>query len=348
MGHVVSVDDKVFGRLLQDFYQVMKLEKQADASVLAKTVDEMRKGIGSQEALITSDLLIIRYKLMLDEVMAAERLMNQFEAQGRELFRHNIYLYHYFKGQISSRKKKWKEAICFYEQAESYLTEEEEKADFYYKLANAYYQTCIPALSALNTTKALHFAEHHQQRLHVAKCKLLLGLNYLEVRNFEQAEYCMQDVLECQPDELSLGLTAMVHHNLGLLYFVQHKFETAISFFEKAVHAEPKTHYLKSLYYLAESLFRANQTQEAIRYYRLGFVRSKKVEDTNYQWAFAMLHKQFIDHDNFEAVWTRGISYYESNGDRYSVHYYSLRLAEYYTFKGEEEKANHYYQLAVR
>ena len=350
MGLVLSVDDKTFWELLHDFYNVMKLEKQSEAAILAETIGTMRNDIESEEVLAAADLLIIRYQVMLGEVGTAMELLEQFEARSHDLSRQNAYFYHYFKGQILFKKKRWKEAIRYYEHAENYITDDDEKADFYYKLANAYYRTYIPALSALNTTKALAFATHHKQQLHLAKCKLLLGLNHLEIRNFDQAENYLREALDCQPGphETSLDLTSMVHHNLGLLCFVQHLFDEAVNYFEKAVYADPCTHYMKSLYYLSESLFRANRIQDAMYYYHLGFAKSKKNQDMHYQWAFAMLHKQFVDCESFEAVWTQGIAYYESSGERSSVQYYSLRMAEYYTHRGEDEKANHYYRLAVQ
>lgn len=349
MGLVLSVTDKDFSELLQDFYDVMKREKQEEAAMLADIIDTMRKDIGLEEVLITADLLAIRYQVMLGQLLTAGYHLDQFEAGGHSLSQQNEYFYHYFKGQVVFQKKRWKEAIQYYEHAELYITEDEEKADFYYKLAHAYYRTGIPALSVLNANKAMYYATSFNQIYHLVKCKLLLGLNHLEIRNFEQAESLLYEALDCQhnADETSLDLASMVHHNLGLLYFVQQKFDKAVDCFDQAVHATPCSHYLKSLYYLTESLFRANHHQEAMKYYQIGFTRSKKEKDKDHQWAFAMLHKQFVDCDNFEAVWAEGIAYYKAIDDRDSVHYYSLRMADYYTLKGEEEKANYYYRLAV-
>ncbi len=128
---------------------------------------------------------------------------------------------------------------------------------------------------------------------------------------------------------------------------MQRKFEKAVDYFDQAVHATPCSHYLKSLYYLTESLFRVNHHSEAMKYYQIGLTKSKEKKDMVYQWALAMLHKQFVDCDNFEAVWAEGIAFYKEIDDSESVHYYSLRMADYYTLKGEEEKANYYYRLAV-
>ncbi|MFP7254838.1 tetratricopeptide repeat protein [Terribacillus goriensis] len=349
MGLVLSVTDKDFSELLQDFYDVMKREKQEEAAMLADIIDTMRKDIGLEEVLITADLLTIRYQVMLGQLLTAGYLLDQFEAGGHSLSQQNEYFYHYFKGQVHFKNKRWKDAIRYYEHAELYLTEDEEKADFYYKLAHAYYRTGIPALSVLNANKAMRYATSYKQLYHLTKCKLLLGLNHLEIRNFEQAETYLYDALDCyhNADETSLDLASMVHHNLGLLYFVQQKFDKAADCFDQAVHATPCSHYLESLYYLTESLFRANHHQEAMKYYQIGFTSSKKEKDKDHQWAFAMLHKQFVDCDNFEAVWAEGIAYYKAIDDRDSVHYYSLRMADYYTIKGEEEKANYYYRLAV-
>lgn len=349
MGLVLSITDKDFSELLQDFYDVMKQEKQEEAAMFADIIDTMKKDIGLEEVSIKADLLTIRYQVMLGELRPAGYLLEEFEARGQVLSQQNEYFYKYFKGQVLFKKKRWKEALRYYEQAELYITEDEEKADFYYKLSHAYYRTGIPALSVLNANKALRYAASYKQQYHLAKCKLLLGLNHLEIRNFEQAEFLLYEALESQhnTDETSLDLASMVHHNLGLLYFVQRKFEKAVDYFDQAVHATPCSHYLKSLYYLTESLFRVNHHSEAMKYYQIGLTKSKKKKDMTYQWAFAMLHKQFVDCDNFEAVWAEGIAYYEAIDDSDSVHYYSLRMADYYTLKGEEEKANYYYRLAV-
>ncbi|PAF36507.1 hypothetical protein CHH58_12425 [Terribacillus saccharophilus] len=349
MGLVLSVTDKDFSELLQDFYDVMKQEKQEEAAMLADIIDTMKKDIGIEEVLLKADLLTIRYHVMLGELLTAGYLLDQFEAGGHFLSQQNEYFYQYFKGQVHFKNKRWNEALRYYEHAELYISEDEEKTDFYYKLAHAYYRAGIPVLSVLNANKAMRYATSYKQHYHLAKCKLLLGLNHLEIRNFEQAESLLYEALDCQhnTDETSLDLASMAHHNLGLLYFVQQKFEKAVDYFDQAVHATPCSHYLKSLYYLTESLFRVNHHSEAMKYFQIGFTRSKKEQDMDYQWAFAMLHKQFVDCDNFEAVWAEGIAYYEAIDDRYSVHHYSLCMADYYTLKGEEEKANYYYRLAV-
>ncbi|SEN87601.1 tetratricopeptide repeat protein [Terribacillus saccharophilus] len=349
MGLVLSITDKDFSELLQDFYDVMKQEKQEEAAMLADIIDTMKKDIRLEEVLIKADLLTIRYQVMQGELQPAGYLLEEFEERGHDLSQQNEYFYKYFKGQVLFKKKRWKEALRYYEQAELYITEDEEKADFYYKLSHAYYRTGIPALSVLNANKALRYAASYKQQYHLAKCKLLLGLNHLEIRNFEQAEFLLYEALDSQHniDETSLDLASMVHHNLGLLHFVQRKFEKAVDYFDQAVHATPCSHYLKSLYYLTESLFRVNHHSEAMKYYQIGLTKSKEKKDMVYQWAFAMLHKQFVDCDNFEAVWAEGIAFYKEIDDSESVHYYSLRMADYYTLKGEEEKANYYYRLAV-
>ncbi|QXE02268.1 lipopolysaccharide assembly protein LapB [Terribacillus sp. DMT04] len=350
MNIVLSETDKNLSALLLDFYDMIKQERKEAAAILAEVIEALKKDAAAEGVLVAADLHFIRYKIMNEEIDEAERLMGNFEAKGRALTPVNAYYYHYFKGQIFLQENKWKDAIRYFEHAELYITREEEKADFYYKLANAYYQAYIPALSAFHAAKALGYAAAHNQELHAAKCNLLLGLNHLEARNFNRAESHLLEALAFQPSETtsSSELTAMVHHNLGLLAFVQQKFKEAIHYFEQAVQTTTNKPCLKSIYYLTESLFHTDRQQEALHFYQIGFEMSKTGQDMIYQWAFAMLHKQFIDRDCFESVWSKGISYFESIEDKSSVYYYSLRLARYYTMKGEAKPANYYYQLAMQ
>lgn len=350
MNIVLSETDKNLSALLLDFYGMIKQERKEAAAILAEVIEAIKKDASAEEVLVAADLLAIRYKIMQEEIHDAERLMGKFEAKGHALTPLNTYYYHYFKGQMFFQENRWKDAIRYFEHAELYITEEEEKADFYFKLAHAYYQAYIPALSAYNSAKALHYAAEYNQQMYLAKCNLLLGLIHLEARNFNRAESHLLEALAFQPSDTtsSSELTAMVQHNLGLLSFVQQEFKGAIHYFEQAVQAAPNNNYLKSIYYLTESLFHADCQQEAMHYYRIGFEMSKAEQDAIYQWAFAMLHKQFIDRDCFECVWKQGISYFESIEDKSSVYYYSIRLARYYTMKGEAKPANYYYQLAMQ
>jgi tetratricopeptide (TPR) repeat protein len=347
---VLSETDKNLSALLLDFYDMIKQERTEAAAILAEVIGVLKKDAVAEGVLVAADLLNIRYKIMKEEIYEAERLMGNFEAKGRALTPLNAYYYHYFKGQIFFQEKRWKDAIRYFEHAELYITKEEEKADFYYKLANAYYQAYIPALSAYNSTKALRYAAEYSQQLHVAKCNLLLGLIHLEARNFNRAELHLLEALAFQPSDTtsSLELTAMAQHNLGLLSFVQQQYKEAIHYFEHAIQTAPNKLCLKSIYYLTESLFHTNREEEAVHYYKMGFEMSKAEQDVIYQWAFAMLHKQFIDRDCFEYVWKQGISYFESIEDKSSINYYSMRLARYYTMKGEAKPANYYYQLAMQ
>ncbi|MFP7169808.1 tetratricopeptide repeat protein [Terribacillus sp. FSL K6-0262] len=353
MDRTIFSESSTFPELLDTFHVSIKLEKKHAAEKMLREIEEQRKSIHDPNLLIKSALMEIRFSLLAGETERAETMFADFENAKKELNDENAFYYHCFKGHLFYEKGHLQHAIIAYEKAAEYLEElsnTAEKPDFYYKLANAYYHAYITSLSVINATLAIQEAQEQKQDYVLAKSKLLQGLNYLEWKDYEGAEALLHEALSYRQQDTGseFNLVYMINHNLGLVYLRKGLPDTAVHYFKRAIEDQESSHYMKSLYYLAEALFYAGRNEEALRYFDIGFSISKRENNELYKWIFAMLHKKFIDRSSFEGVWQQGIEYFITKNDKFNVKYYSERFAEYFFKKGEHVKASYYYRLAIK
>lgn len=354
MDHHILSEPSTFSELLHTLNLSIRLSKKKAAENIVSEMQIQRKTITDVNLIGKSVLLEIRYFILVGNFEEAAAMFEELDKDAKyQNNNENAYLYHYFKGQLFYETKQLQESILEYEKAAHFLellSDATEKPDFYYKLANAYFHAYITPLSVTNATLAIQMAKEQKQSYVLAKSKLLQGLNYLEWKDYHSAEMFLQEALSYRPekDGSEVNLSYMIHHNLGLVYLRQGLPETAINYFKRAIEDTASGHYMKSLYYLAESLFHAGKQEEALSYFDIGFSISKQEDDKLYMWIFAMLHKEFVEKTSFEGVWQQGIEYFKTIEDTFNVRYYSQRFAEYFFETGNHEKATYYYQLATK
>ncbi|WP_366248029.1 hypothetical protein [Terribacillus aidingensis] len=341
---------EIFNELLDELYENIKLEQVRVGEHIRSRITEQEPSIHDEKLLAKSMLFDARLEMLKGDLDKGEKLL-EGAADAFVLTGENLYYFHFFKGLLLYRQNKLQEAIVQYERAESFLSVEfnpREVSDFYYKLANTYYYMNMTAFSVLNANKAIESAFRYNQKLQLAKCRMLQGLNHMHLADFRKAEELFLSALQHDAAESELQLPMYIHHNLGVLYFKQNQLEKAMEQFEQSMHYKHPEYYLKSLYYVTESSFRLGLKDRAMEYFTEGFALSKKRDEDAYKWMFAMLHKQYVDKDSFELVWREGIEYFQSIEDENSVRHFSERLAKYYTDNHDFEKASRYYLLALK
>jgi len=340
----------IFNELLDKLYVNIKTEQIRAADSIRNEITEREVAIHDEKLLAKSMLYDARLEMLKGDLDKGEKLL-EGAADAFALTDENLYYYHFFKGLLLYRQTKLQEAIVEFERAESFLSvqiDHREVSDFYYKLANTYYYMKMTAFSVLNANKAIESAHRYDQKLQLAKCLLLQGLNHMHMTDFRKAEELFQAALKHDMSESELQLPMYIHHNIGVLYFKLNQLEKAMGHFEKSMHYKHPEYYLKSLYYVTECCFRIGLKKRAMEHFAEGFALSKKRDEDAYKWMFAMLHKQYVDKDSFEVVWREGIEYFQSIEDENNVRHFSEGLAKYYTENHDFEKASRYYLLALK
>ncbi|MFP7492865.1 hypothetical protein SFC66_03675 [Terribacillus saccharophilus] len=341
---------EIFAALLDELYDNIKSEQIRIAENIRSDLAKQEAAVRDEKLLARSMLYDARLEMLKDNLGKGEQLL-EGAADAFELTGENLYYYHFFRGLLLYRQNRLKEAIVEFERAEAFLSEQidyREVSDFYYKLANTYYYKKMTVFSVLNAEKAIEAALQYKQELQLAKCRLLQGLNYLEMADFQNAEGMFLAALDHDAADSELQLPLYIQHNLGVLYFRQNKLVKALDHFKKSMQYKHPEYYMKSLYYVTECCFLLGNKCDAKKYFAEGFAWSKEQDDDAYKWMFAMLYKQYMDKDSFEGVWQEGIKYFQSVQDEQNVRYYSDRLAKYYQENQDYENALMYSLLTLK
>lgn len=162
-----------------------------DAEVLKAEVElEIKAMEEDQDLLLYYSLMCFRHQLMLDSLEPPEKkykrpsiseLLEKIENRQKRLTGLLKYYSLFFRGMYEFDQKEYVEAIHYYREAEKELnevTDETEKAEFHYKLADAYYQIDqhYVSLNHLTIAKSL-FESNSFYKVKVIGCNMMFGAN---------------------------------------------------------------------------------------------------------------------------------------------------------------------------
>ncbi|WP_096188790.1 helix-turn-helix transcriptional regulator [Evansella halocellulosilytica] len=118
-----------------------------------------------------------------------------------------------------------------------------EKGNIYYNLALASYG-CLQNYQAINFAKRslqIQLTEH--KWFEATKSYLLLGINYWEMSNIEDAKNNMKKALDLGNAHDYEELKGSIYHNLALIYQSENNYDYCIHFLEKSIEAKLNTNY---------------------------------------------------------------------------------------------------------
>lgn len=145
----------------------------------------------------------------------------------------------FIHGMYEFDQKEYVEAIHYYREAEKELnevTDEIEKAEFHYKLADAYYQIDqhYVSLNHLAIAKSL-FESNNFYKVKVIGCNMMFGANMYRL---SEAEAYYREALhkaEHLKGKQANRITGVIHHNLGLVSTRGGNLTDAEYFFRRAL-----------------------------------------------------------------------------------------------------------------
>jgi tetratricopeptide (TPR) repeat protein len=339
--------------VLEDWYMQIRLGKQQAALDLYLELRQREAELKQQETLYAVYLLLsCRFHLLTSDLDKS----GEFQKKAAE-YQHAFvpalhYYYHLAEGMRLFAERSYTCALAAYEKAEEYLAsinDEVEHGDFHFRKAAVYYYLDISSLSVYHTECAVRvFEKYPDYRYLLARSELMRGLNFIEQKEFMQAEQALNDALAHTDVTRENSLVTLIQHNIGYLYTEQQMPLAAIPYLSAARKDHTFPGYLKTLYLLADSCWKTGQQELAFEAYQEGFQLSMEQNDDIYKWEFAMLHKKYADSANFESVWMEGIDFFKAKGDRYNVRTYASELAAYFKETNQDELAVYYYKLSLQ
>lgn len=265
----------------------------------------------------------------------------------------STFYYYFYNGVYAYNAKKYDEALESYRTAEGYLEQLEivEQAEYHYRAAAVYYQIQETLISLTHTKQALHlFQTDMNFKLRQSDCRMLLALNYIDMKQFLLAEEEFHAARDIAQKAGHKGLLAKINHNLGFMYAEQNLSEAAIRYLSDVM--ESKDHdntinTLQTMFLLTREHFKLDRMEKAKQWLNKGLILAEELENEEYMKKFKLLHSIHVGGPDFEKTFQEGISYFHREKLWLDVAEYAQILARFYLQSHEYKKATDYYEMTI-
>lgn len=196
-------------------------------------------------------------------------------------------------------------AIAYYRSAEKKLnliSDDIERAEFYFKLAEIYYhmkQTHFSmhyALQALDT-----YSAYRTYTLRIIHCEFVIGANYDDLKCYEHALPYFKNALKRARSIGNPRVIGSALFNLGNCYYQMNDLAEASRYLKDSLEVFEKenlTHLNRSLdplFMLTQILFKQKQIEESLTLYQQGIIKACELEDEIYICKFQFLKALYVD-----------------------------------------------------
>ncbi|GGE30641.1 hypothetical protein GCM10011391_06630 [Pullulanibacillus camelliae] len=338
--------------LLNELYFYVKVQNVTRAKYIQQQLEEQLVSTPLNEQLVVNYLVAkYGYALLNVDFENAKKFLNQIEQSKHLLDDQWCYRFYLFRGLHSiiwnSDFANAQNSFEVAEQRLSSIDDAIEKAEYDYKMAFMYYHLKDPLHSVQYITKALDiYRDKSDFRRKCASCELILGLNSIDMKQYEEAEEQFYKVLDYANSVDDKDLKAQVLHNLGLLYAEQNKPAAAIHWLNERLKIE-QLNYLTA-YLLSRENFKLGRTKEALSWLNKGIELCQYIDNREYLMRFHLLKTYYLNvsKENFESAYREGIAYFYKEKFWSYVDEYGEQLAHFLRQQEEYEEAAEYYALA--
>ncbi|SPU01235.1 Rap family tetratricopeptide repeat protein [Bacillus tequilensis] len=281
------------GVKINEWYKMIHQFSVPDAEILKAEVEQdIQQMEEDQDLLIYYSLMCFRHQLMLDYLEPGQtygnrptvtELLETIETPQKKLTGLLKYYSLFFRGMYEFEQKEYVEAIRFYREAEKelpFVSDEIEKAEFHFKVAEAYYHMKQNHVSMYHILQALDiYQKHPLYCIRTIQSLFVIAGNYDDFKHYEKARPHLETALELAKDIQNDRFTAISLLNIANSYDRSGNDQMAIQYFQKAVKLsrETVTDLLpKVLFGLSWTLCKAGQTQKAFQFIEegLGCIRT--------------------------------------------------------------------------
>ncbi|MER0468817.1 Rap family tetratricopeptide repeat protein [Bacillus cabrialesii subsp. cabrialesii] len=281
------------GVKINEWYKMIRQFSVPDAEVLKAEVEQdIQQMEEDQDLLIYYSLMCFRHQLMLDYLEPGQtygnrptvtELLETIETPQKKLTGLLKYYSLFFRGMYEFDQKEYVEAIGFYREAEKelpFLSDEIEKAEFHFKVAEAYYHMKQTHVSMHHILQALDiYHQHPLYSIRTIQSLFVIAGNYDDFKHYERALPHLEAALRLAMDIQNDRFTAISLLNIANSYDRSGNYQMAVQYFQKAakLSRETVTDLLpKVLFGLSWTLCKAGKTQKAFQMIEegLGHIRT--------------------------------------------------------------------------
>ncbi|WP_338594635.1 Rap family tetratricopeptide repeat protein [Bacillus safensis] len=343
------------------YYHIQRFnvpDAEAYKEEIKSMLDRMEE---NQDLLLYFSLMEFRHKLMLDYLNPLENgkeranfkeLAMKIKRDQEKLTGLLEYYFNFFYGMYEFENYEYLNAITFYKRAEkklSLVSDDIERAEFNYKMAEIYYHMKQTHMSMHHIAQAIEcYREKDTYTVREIQCSFVIGLNYIDMGCPEKAIPHFQHALEKAADNSTKRLKGSALYNLGLSYFHHNDLSMAIKYFNESIHSFKEQGYehlnkiLDPLVMLTKSYFKNDQSDLGLYALNYGFELAEKLKDDIFINTFIMLKSLYID-NNVNRI-TESMAYLESKSFFANLEDLAKDAAKHYNKAGDIERSNEFYE----
>ncbi|MED4593610.1 Rap family tetratricopeptide repeat protein [Bacillus safensis] len=343
------------------YYHIQRFnvpDAEAYKEEIKSMLDHMEE---NQDLLLYFSLMEFRHKLMLDYLNPLENgkeranfkeLAMKIKRDQEKLTGLLEYYFNFFYGMYEFENYEYLNAITFYKRAEkklSLVSDDIERAEFNYKMAEIYYHMKQTHMSMHHIAQAIEcYREKDTYTVREIQCSFVIGLNYIDMGCPEKAIPHFQHALEKAADNSTKRLKGSALYNLGLSYFHNNNLSMAIKYFNESIHSFKEQGYehlnkiLDPLVMLTKSYFKDNQSDLGLYALNYGIELAEKLKDDIFINTFIMLKSLYID-NNVNRI-TESMAYLESKSFFANLEDLAKDAAKHYNKAGDIERSNEFYE----
>lgn len=343
------------------YYHIQRFnvpDAEAYKEEIKSMLDHMEE---NQDLLLYFSLMEFRHKLMLDYLNPLENgkeranfreLAMKIKRDQEKLTGLLEYYFNFFYGMYEFENYEYLNAITFYKRAEkklSLVSDDIERAEFNYKMAEIYYHMKQTHMSMHHIAQAIEcYREKDTYTVREIQCSFVIGLNYIDMGCPEKAIPHFQHALEKAADNSTKRLKGSALYNLGLSYFHNNDLSTAIKYFNESIHSFKEQGYehlnkiLDPLVMLTKSYFKNDQRALGLYALNYGLELAEKLKDDIFINTFVMLRSLYID--NNENRIKESMAYLESKSFFANLEDLAKDTVKHYNKAGDIERSNEFYE----
>lgn len=238
------------------------------------------------------------------------------------------------------------------------IDDEIETAYLYYRLAGQYYYMEEPILTGRYLERCMQIyessidanMEYIDQRKLLIECKLLYGLNLIDLSQYEEAEVLFHEALNIAQRNDDYQNLPYIYHDLGLVYSLNNNPKASILYMRKAIALRDVEHpdQDRAYFLLTKELYRDGQLTEAEALCQRGLARSEENDDREHFYKYSILHEIFTEEEKSQEILEESINYLIEKKSWLSVEEYADMIAMSFNEEREFELASKYFFLSLQ
>ncbi|MCY8513573.1 Rap family tetratricopeptide repeat protein [Bacillus atrophaeus] len=350
------------GIKINEWYKMIRQFSVPDAEILKAEVEQEINQMEEDEyLLIYFTLMKFRHQLMLDYLEPVttrvrptiDELLEKIEASNKGISGLLSYYSLFFRGMYEFDKKQYMKAISFYREAEKQLMhvhDEIEKAEFHFKLAEAYYGMKQSHVSMHHVKQALDvYNQYELYKVRKVQCLFVISGNYCDFKRYEKSQPHLEKALELSKELDNKRLISSALYNLGANYSDRGEHSQAEIFLKQAVEITEKeklSNLPHSLFTYAKVLFKQGKMGEGIQASKKGLSAAVYQGDKLFETLQGYLKALYVDAVDQQGV-NNTIEYLEKNKNYSYVEDIACETASVYADSREFEISYFYHKKMV-